>query len=102
MHADSACPAAAGPATKHGPRITDMPCELCDTDGGEVLWRDDLCRVVLVADPDYPGFCRVILNRHVREMTDLPPAERIRLMEAVFAVEQAVRDTLAPDKVNLA
>lgn len=77
-------------------------CELCETDGGKVLWQDDLCRVVLVADPDYPGFCRVILNRHLPEMTDLPAAERARLMEIVFAVEQALRAALAPDKVNLA
>jgi diadenosine tetraphosphate (Ap4A) HIT family hydrolase len=79
-----------------------MPCDLCDSDGGRVLWRGELCRVVLVEDPDYPGFCRVILNRHLPEMTDLPPGERLRLMETVFAVEQALRAALAPDKVNLA
>lgn len=79
-----------------------MPCDLCDSPGGRVLWEDEFCRVVLVADPDYPGFCRVILNRHVREMTDLPPAERALLMDTVFAVEQALRAALAPDKVNLA
>jgi len=35
-------------------------CEFCSQAGGEVLWQDAACRVVLVADPDYPGFCRVI------------------------------------------
>ena len=39
--------------------------------GGPVLWQNDLCRVVRVDEPDYPGFCRVILKRHAREMTDL-------------------------------
>ncbi|MGQ9685997.1 MAG: HIT family protein, partial [Thiobacillaceae bacterium] len=81
-------------------RKTD--CPLCAADGGEVLWRDDLCRVVWVEDPDYPGYCRVILNDHVREMTDLPQAERCRLMAVVFALEAAVREVLQPDKVNLA
>ncbi len=80
----------------------DAACELCRIDGGEILWRDEFCRVVLAGDPDYPGFCRVILNRHVREMTDLPAAERTRLMQVVFATEAAVRALLAPDKVNLA
>ena len=37
-----------------------MTCELCETDGGEILWQNELCRVVLVDDADYPGFCRVI------------------------------------------
>lgn len=67
-----------------------------------MLWRDDLCRVVWVEDPDYPGFCRVILNAHVREMTDLAEDQRQRLMAVVFALEAAVREVLQPDKVNLA
>jgi len=77
-------------------------CALCAAPGGAVLWQDDFCRVVAVDDPDYPGFCRVVLARHVREMTDLAPGERERLMRVVFTVEAALRALLAPDKVNLA
>ncbi len=80
----------------------DSTCPLCATDGGEVLWRDDLCRVVRVDDADYPGFCRVILNRHIKEMTDLPVSLQHRLMAVVFSVEAALRALLVPDKVNLA
>lgn len=58
--------------------------------------------MVRVDEPDYPGFCRVILKRHAREMTDLAPAEREALMAVVWAVEQAVRETMRPDKMNLA
>lgn len=67
-----------------------------------MLWQDELCRVVLVDDRDYAGFCRVILNRHVSEMTDLDAATRHRLMRVVFAAEQALRDTMQPAKINLA
>jgi diadenosine tetraphosphate (Ap4A) HIT family hydrolase len=77
-----------------------MSCELCDSDGGTVIWRDDFCRVVRPAVEGYPGFLRVIVNRHVKEMTDL--AERDRLMKAVFACESALRQLYRPDKVNLA
>jgi len=79
-----------------------MTCELCAGDGGEVLWRDAQLRVVLVADCDYPGFCRVIWNGHVREMTDLSEADARYLLQVVLAVEAAVREAMAPDKVNLA
>lgn len=82
--------------------MTEQVCELCQHDGGELLWRDGLLRVVLVADADYPGFCRVVLNRHVSELSDLPPVERVRLMEAVCSVEQALRECMLPDKINLA
>ena len=79
-----------------------MRCELCENDGGELLWRDNVCRVVLVGDKDYPGFCRVILNQHVQEMTDLDASLRLQIMNVVFAVEQAIRSVMQPLKVNLA
>lgn len=79
-----------------------MTCELCEQSGGELLWQDALCRVIWVNDPDYPGFCRVIWTSHVKEMTDLLPQERNHLMSVVFAVEQAIREALSPDKINLA
>lgn len=77
-------------------------CPLCQEDGGVLVLRNDLLRVVLVDDAEYPGFCRVILNPHVREMTDLDPARIARVMGAVFAVEDAQRAVLAPLKINLA
>ena len=67
-----------------------------------MLWQDAACRVVLVAAPDYPGFCRVIWHAHVREMTDLAGAEREHCMRVVCAVEQALRKALNPHKINLA
>jgi diadenosine tetraphosphate (Ap4A) HIT family hydrolase len=79
-----------------------VSCELCSDAGGELIWQDAFCRVVRVDDIDYPGFCRVIVNKHVKEMTDLHAAERERLMSVVFAVEQAVRDIMQPEKINLA
>lgn len=79
-----------------------MPCPLCATAGQDLLWQDDFCRVILVDDPAYPGFCRVILNAHVKEMTDLPEPDRQRLMNVVLAVEAVVREVVQPDKINLA
>ena len=83
-------------------KLTVMECELCNGAGGLLLWGDDFCRVVLIDDKDYSGFCRVILNRHIKEMTDLNATERARLMHTVFAVETVVRESAAPDKINLA
>ena len=77
-------------------------CELCTSTGGELLWSNALCRIVEVGDPDYLGFCRVILNRHAAEMTDLASDEQQELMRVVFAVEAAVREVVKPDKINLA
>ncbi|AEK60466.1 Diadenosine tetraphosphate (Ap4A) hydrolase-liker HIT family hydrolase [Collimonas fungivorans Ter331] len=77
-------------------------CELCSGDGGEILLRAERFRVVLVDDAQYPGFCRVIWHDHVKEMTDLPVADRSTLMAAVCKVESVVRAVMQPEKINLA
>ena len=59
-------------------------------------------RVMLVDEHGYPGYVRVVWNKHVREMTELDEGERSRLMKTVFAVESAQREVLAPLKINLA
>ena len=80
-------------------------CELCESTGGEVLWQDARCRVVRVGGAEgtaFPGFCRVIWKSHVREMSDLAPADRHALLDVIHAVESVVRDQVKPDKINLA
>jgi diadenosine tetraphosphate (Ap4A) HIT family hydrolase len=77
-------------------------CDLCRQSGGDVIYRCEQYRVVLVDDADYPGFCRVIWNGHVKEVTDLGGADRAVVMNAVWLVEQAMREVMRPDKINLA
>ncbi len=81
-----------------------MTCELCDGDGGELLFRDAKLRVVAVTGPEaaYRGFCRVIWNAHVKELTDLTRDDRNRIMDAIYRVETALRSSLNPDKMNVA
>lgn len=82
--------------------MDDQACPLCDEPGGELVWQSALYRVILVEEAGYPGFCRIVLNQHVAEMTDLPTDQRTALMNAVWAVEESLRAELAPDKINLA
>lgn len=80
-------------------------CELCETSGGEILWQDERCRVVRVGGAEgeaFPGFCRVVWREHVREMSDLAPADRRHLLDVLGALEAAVRAVARPDKINLA
>ena len=77
-------------------------CLFCESDGGQVLWRDDRLRVIAPEEQDYPGFLRVVWHEHVPEMTSLAAADRERLMGAVFATESAVRELVSPHKINLA
>jgi diadenosine tetraphosphate (Ap4A) HIT family hydrolase len=76
-------------------------CELCRLAAPAVVENDKFA-VIIVDDANYPGFCRVIWRDHVREMSDLSRADRLLLNEAVVEVEQALRDTMAPSKINVA
>lgn len=80
----------------------NLACPLCQPTPYETLWQDDFCRVVLLNDTDYPAYCRVELLAHVKEMSDLAPSQRARMMKVVFAVEVALREVFNPDKINLA
>lgn len=82
--------------------MTDASCPLCCPAGELLLWRDDFCRVIRVDEPDYPGYCRVIVNAHLRELTDLDRADQYRLWNVVAAVESTLREIMRPDKINLA
>ena len=77
-------------------------CPLCRPEAEAVLWRDTRLRVILVNDADYPAFCRVIWNEHVKEMTDLGDADRSHLVRVTLVAEEVLRAMVQPDKINLA
>lgn len=77
-------------------------CSLCDTDGGAVVWRNTRLRVVRADEPGFPAFYRVIWNAHAAEFSDLAASDRQHCMDAVVAVEQALREQLQPAKINVA
>ncbi|MBI1906148.1 MAG: HIT family protein [Rhodocyclales bacterium] len=83
--------------------MPDQPeCPLCNSQAETLVWNAGPCRVILVSDADYPGYCRVVWNEHVAEMTDLSAPERAVLLDTVCATEAALRALLQPDKINLA
>ncbi|MGI4720444.1 MAG: HIT family protein [Janthinobacterium lividum] len=76
-------------------------CELCEL-SAPTVWQGEKFSVIVVDDANYPGFCRVILRDHVREMSDLSNEDRLLVNEAVYQVELAVREVMQPLKVNVA
>ena len=83
-----------------------MNCVLCDGDGGLVVARTPLFRVVRVIEGDearrFPAFYRLIWNDHVAEFSDLSVTDRHACVDAVTEIERVLRSLLAPTKVNIA
>ena len=88
--------------------VSSAACVLCDTDGGVLICRNGLWRLVRVDDtPSHPVFYRLIWNSHVAEFSDLSDADRQHCMTALATVERTIRQGLqaagvAARKINLA
>ncbi len=79
-----------------------MACMLCDTDGGQLIWRGEKLRVIRAEEAGFPAFYRVIWNAHVAEFSDLSDPDRAHCMDVVLQVERALRQHLQPTKINIA
>ena len=77
-------------------------CVLCTEDGGKLIYKNQLFRIVLPNENLYPGFVRLILNKHYKEMTDLGTSDAKIVFNALLTIEKLVREIIQPDKINLA
>ncbi len=77
-------------------------CALCSGAGGDVLWRGAGMRVVRADEALYPAWWRLVHDAHATEFTDLDALARASCIDALALLEQAMREVLRPDKVNLA
>lgn len=79
-----------------------MDCVLCHPQKENVVWKNKELRVIQVDDPLFPGYFRVIWNKHIAEMSDLTDDERQLLEKVLLTVEKIVREQMQPDKINWA
>ena len=77
-------------------------CVLCQPEYENAIWKNNSLRVIRVSDPNFPGYFRVIWNRHISEMSDLTDEDRAHLEKVLLTVEKALREAMQPDKVNWA
>jgi diadenosine tetraphosphate (Ap4A) HIT family hydrolase len=77
-------------------------CALCDAPGGRVVVQAPRWRLIHAGEAGFPAFYRLVWQDHVREFSQLPPAQRAECLDLLVAVEQALISHLQPDKVNLA
>lgn len=79
-----------------------MDCVLCHPQKENVVWKNKELRVIQVDDPLFPGYFRVIWNKHIAEMSNLTDDERQLLEKVLLTVEKVVREQMQPDKINWA
>ena len=67
-----------------------------------LIFSNKLFRVVRVLDPDYFGYIRLIINKHVREMTELSEQDSQSVFSALLLIERVLINKLKPYKINVA
>ena len=77
-------------------------CFFCHNSGGQIIFKNELYRIIIIDEPFYPGYLRIVLNQHLKELTDLSSANNLALYSAVVQTEKIMRRYLNPDKINIA
>ena len=77
-------------------------CEFCTSQHQAEFWRGRYFYAIDAGSNDFPGFIRIVAVDHVAEMSALSPAVRTYLWDLLETTEETMRDSLAPDKMNLA
>ncbi|MCH7343692.1 HIT family protein [Pelomonas sp. CA6] len=91
------CPLCQGQPASAPPSGPDLE------NGNLVIHRGPRWRVLRALDtPAFPAFYRLVWTEHRAEFSELSHEERRDCMEAVAAIEAAMRSELHPDKINLA
>ena len=78
------------------------PCVLCNPNNEDIIYTNAVLRVVSVADVNYPGFIRIISNRHVVEMHQLDHTDAMYLFTIMLKIETTMRNILHSTKINIA
>lgn len=66
-----------------------------------VLWRDDICAVILNAYPYCTGHLMVMPVRHVGELEDLDEAEATAVWDGLSRAVRALKAAYYPDGLNV-
>jgi len=77
-----------------------MECPLCKKENEDIIFENDLFRVVLI--DEIPGYIRIITQKHIKEFSELNDKEAVKIMHAVKKIEKKIIETLNPDKINIA
>jgi diadenosine tetraphosphate (Ap4A) HIT family hydrolase len=77
-------------------------CPLCAATDEAVIWRGAFWRLIDVRQPEYPGYIRLVLNRHVTELSWLAKPEHDQLFKLLLAIDELMRKELRPQKINIA
>lgn len=67
-----------------------------------MIWRGAFWRLIDASEAATPGTLRLIVNRHVTELSWLAKPEREQLFSLLQVIDESMRQELKPTKINIA
>ena len=78
-----------------------MECPFCRPPREQLLYEDELIRILLDAYPASRGHLLVVPRRHVERWEDLKGEEKLALIRGMELAMEVLRETLKPDAFNV-
>lgn len=77
-------------------------CPLCSLPKENILLQTELYSLISARNVYYPGYMQLVLNDHIKEMSDLKENDALLIYETLLKLEKLIRRTFSPDKLNIA
>ena len=80
-----------------------MYCVFCDNKLEEqTILHNHLYRLIKVNNQDYPIYFQIVLNHHIKELSELSILESSRIFDAIYTIDKLICQIYKVDKVNIA
>lgn len=79
-----------------------MSCVFCNPFNEVEILKNNLYRIIRVQDNDYPVYFQLIINQHVKELSDLSYLDSLKIFDTIYLLDKLIRDLYNVDKINIA
>jgi diadenosine tetraphosphate (Ap4A) HIT family hydrolase len=79
-----------------------MSCIFCNNSNEELVIKNDIYKVIKVFNQDYPIYFQLVINQHIKELSDLPYQDALKVFDTIYLLDKLICEIYNVDKVNIA
>ena len=79
-----------------------MSCIFCNPYNEIEIVKNHLYRIIKVQNNDYPVYFQLIINNHIKELSELSYIDSLKVFDAIYLLDQLICEIYNVDKINIA
>jgi diadenosine tetraphosphate (Ap4A) HIT family hydrolase len=79
-----------------------MSCLFCNACNEYEIFKNNLYRIIKVQNDDYPLYFQLIINQHIKELSDLQYFDAIKIFNVIYLLDKSICEIYQVDKINIA